>query len=85
MQDLSSELSNSYYTWAVQLVRGIFIWVSFSSAGSGSTGFFCLFFEVFIAVDLDGVGDKLSGDIAILNTVIPQLTKIIRSGITFVS
>ena len=48
-------------------VRGIFIWLPFSSAGSGSSGSFCLFFDVSIAVDVDGVGDKLSGDIAMLN------------------
>jgi len=67
-QDLRcAELSNRSYTWAVQLVRGIFIWVSFPSAGSGSSGSFCLFFEVFIAVDVGGVGGKLSGDIAMLN------------------
>jgi hypothetical protein len=68
VQDLRrAELSNNSCTRAVHLVRGIFIWVPLSSAGSGSSGSFCVFFEVSIVVDVDGVGDKLSGDIAMLN------------------
>jgi hypothetical protein len=68
-QDLRcAELLNSSYTWAVQLGRGIFIGVSFSSAGSGSLGSFHLFFfGVFITVDIDRVGYKESGDITVLN------------------
>jgi len=33
----------------------------------GHQGPFVCFFEVFIAVDVDGVGDKLPGDITVLN------------------
>jgi hypothetical protein len=46
------------YTWAVQLTEKYSIWVSPSSAGSGSSRSSSVSSGVFIAVEVDGVRDK---------------------------
>jgi len=43
------------------------IWTSSSSIGSGSSGSCSLLFETFIVEEVDGIGDKGSGDAIPLN------------------